>query len=70
MILTGQIIGEDKPWEVLVGRAIGDFVINFDSAYNETKYNIDGTLMNFLGEKTVEEILKPNIETNPPTPLR
>lgn len=61
MILVGQIIGENKPWEILIGKSISNFILMFNIEYNLSKFDIEGTLMNFLGRKTVNSIIQPNI---------
>lgn len=43
------ILGSSKPWEVLVGKAIA--VIEWD---DKTLFNVDGSLLTFLGEKTAK----------------
>lgn len=45
------ILGSSKPWEVLVGKAIAS--VEWD---NETLFNIDGSLLTFLGEKTAKTL--------------
>jgi len=61
MILVGQIIGENKPWEVLIGKSISNFILMFNTEYDPLKFDIEGTMMNFLGKKTVNQIIQPNI---------
>ncbi|OZE13436.1 hypothetical protein CH249_01450 [Rhodococcus sp. 05-2255-3B1] len=52
MILVGQILGSDKPWEVLVGQQIGRL------AKSGSRHEGEHSLESYLGQKTMRELLQ------------
>lgn len=55
------IIGSSKPWEVVIGQTIANLIWN-----SSTRFDQDGSIYSFLGEKLIKNIL-PNNEQSPPT---
>lgn len=56
MILVGMILNSTKPWEVLVGQAIASLRRPTPDQANPA----DDSLLSYLGEKTVEQLLPPS----------
>lgn len=46
------IMGSDKPWEVVIGQVIGKLSYN-----DQTDYDKEGSVFNYLGEKLVKALL-------------
>ena len=53
MVLVGMILNSTKPWEVLVGQAIA----SLQQPTNAVWAPVEDSLLSYLGEKTVRQLL-------------
>jgi ABC-type multidrug transport system ATPase subunit len=52
MLLVGSILGTNKPWEVLIGQAIGTL-----KRPDSIDYSKEGAIFSYLGQKVVENLI-------------
>jgi len=56
------IFGSSKPWEVAIGQTIANLTWN-----GSTRFDQDGSIYSFLGEKLVQNIIPSNEQSPPPS---